>query len=472
MTEGPKPVNLAGPAPSAVPLAAIQPVKAERPVAAEAPDVVRRSADFSARRPLVLGLVTVALLLGGFGVWSVGSTIAGAVVTPGMLEVEQNRQVVQHPDGGVVAEILVQEGDTVAAGDVLLRLDGATLESELAIVEGQLFEIFARRARLSAERDSAESITIDGELATLAAQRPDVAELVEGQLRLFEARRDTLSKQTEQLARRTEQITSQIAGIDAQQSALVTQLDLIGQELADQQGLLEKGLAQQSRVLALLREEARLEGQVGELIAARAQSQGRVTEIELEILRLEAARREDANSQLRDIGASERELVERRRALIERIGRLDVRAPVSGVVLGMAVTTPRSVIRPADAVLYLIPQDRPLVIMAQVPPIHVDEVHVGQEVELVFSAFSARTTPHLKGHVTTVSADALTDQRTQATFYRAEITLDPGEMDKLRDLELLPGMPVEAFIKTDERTPLAYLVKPFTDYFTRAFRES
>jgi HlyD family secretion protein len=429
-------------------------------------------AALSARRPLLLGMVTVAVLLGGFGYWSVGSTIAGAVVTSGMLEVEQNRQVVQHPDGGVVAEILVAEGDSVAAGDVLLRLDGAALQSELAIVEGQLFEFLARRARLEAERDSQPKVTVAGELAQLARDNPEVGELVEGQLRLFAARRETLEKQTAQLSRRSEQITAQIAGIDAQQAALRTQLDLIGQELADQQSLLDKGLAQQSRVLALLREEARLDGQVGELAASRAQSEGRMTEIELEILRLEAERREDANTQLRDIGARERELAERRRALIERIGRLDIRAPVSGVVLGLAVTTPRSVIRPADPVLFLIPQDRPLVIMAQVPPIHVDEVHVGQEVELVFSAFSSRTTPHLKGQVATLSADALTDQRSQLTYYRAEITLDPGEAEKLGDLALLPGMPVEAFIKTAERTPLAYLVKPFTDYFTRAFRES
>lgn len=427
---------------------------------------------FSARRPLTIGFLTLAILVGGFGLWSVTTTISGAVVASGMLEVELNRQVVQHLDGGVVAEIRVAEGDEVNSGDVLIRLDGADLSSELAIVEGQLFELFARRARLEAERDGAETIVIGGELAELAAARKDVEELVDGQVRLFNARLDTLAKQTEQLSRRTEQITAQISGVDAQSAALGRQLDLIGQELEDQRSLLAKGLAQSSRVLALEREEARLMGQVGELTASRAQSEGRITEIELEILRLEAVRREDANTQLRDIGARERELVERRRALIDKIGRLDIRAPVSGVVLGLAVTTPRSVIRPADPVLYLIPQDRPLVIMAQVPPIHIDEVRVGQPVELMFPAFSARTTPHLNGHVTTVSADALTDQRSQMTFYRAEITLDDGEMEKISELELLPGMPVEAFIKTDDRTPLAYMVKPFTDYFVKAFRES
>lgn len=426
---------------------------------------------FSARGPLILGFLAVLVLIVGIFGWGFGSTIAGAVVTSGMLEVERNRQVVQHVDGGIVETIFVKDGDTVQAGDVMIRLDGNTTRSELAIVEGQLFEFLARRARLEAERDDADQIVIEGELAALANLDAEVAELVEGQITLFDARRDTLSKQVEQLSRRKGQMMSQIDGIDAQLAALGTQLTLIGEELTDQQGLLDKGLAQASRVLALQREQARLEGQVGELTASRAQSEGRITEIDLEVLRLQASRREDANEQLRDAGAKERELAERRRALLERIDRLDIRSPVSGVVLGMAVTTPRSVLRPADPVLYVIPQDRPLVIMAQVPPIHIDEVHVGQETELMFTAFSARTTPQLKGHVTVVSADALTDQRTGMTYYRAEITLDPGEMDKLRDLQLLPGMPVEAFIKTDERTPITYLTKPFTDYFSKAFRE-
>lgn len=439
--------------------------------AATAPMVPKKSEPFSARGPLWLGFGAVIILVAGLFGWGMGTTIAGAVVANGMLEVERNRQIVQHPDGGVVETIYVKDGDTVQAGDVLIRLDGTADRSELAIVEGQLFEFLARRARLEAERDGDDHVEIKGELAAMAKTSPEVSELVEGQIKLFDARRDTLSKQLEQLGKRQSQMTSQIGGIDAQIAAQTKQLDLIEDELKDQQSLLDKGLAQASRVLSLEREQARLEGQLGELTGSKAQSEGRITEIELEVLRLQAARREDANEQLRDAGAKERELAERRRALKEKIERLDIRAPVAGIVLGMSVTTPRSVIRPADPVLYLIPQDRPLVIMAQVPPIHIDEVHVGQAAELMFPAFSARTTPQLKGHVTIVSADALTDQRTSQTYYRAEIALDPGEMEKLRDLQLLPGMPVEAFIKTNDRTPLSYLTKPFTDYFAKAFRE-
>ncbi|EEW24125.1 HlyD family type I secretion periplasmic adaptor subunit [Rhodobacter ferrooxidans] len=427
---------------------------------------------WSATRPLVVGFLTLAVLFGGFGLWSVSTNIAGAIVTSGQIEVEQNRQVVQHPDGGVVAEIAVAEGDTVQAGDLLLRLDGATIHSELAIVEGQLYEMLARRARLTAERDDAEAPQFPPELTAAATARADVAELMDGQLRLFNARRDSLARQGDQLAERQKQIESQITGITAQNDALTTQLALIRQELADQQQLLDKGLAQSGRVLALQREEARMRGQVGELTASAAQAGQQITETRIQILRLAADRREEASTQLRDIGSQELELVERRRALVERVARLEIRAPVSGIVLGLQVTTPRAVLRPADPVLYLIPQDRPLIIAAQVPTIHIDQVHAGQEVRLMFSAFSARTTPQLNGHVAVVSADALVDPKSQTSYYRAEIVLDPGEQQKLQGLTLLPGMPVEAFIRTDDRTPLAYLLKPFTDYFNRAFRET
>lgn len=427
---------------------------------------------WSARSPLILGFATVGLLFFGFGGWSVLTEISGAIVAPGQIQVEQSRQVVQHPDGGVVEAIDVVEGQTVKAGDLLVKLDGSLLQSELAIVEGQLYEMQARRARLEAERDDADHVTIPPDLADQASQSADVAEQMEGQVRLFAARRDTLARQTEQLQKRAAQTQSQIEGIDAQIAAMDQQLKLIREELTDQRDLLKRGLAQSSRVLSLEREEARLMGEAGDLTANRASNEGRKTEIELEILRLAAERREQASEQLRDIGSQELELTERRRALREKIDRLDVRAPVSGVVLGLQVTTPRAVVRGAEPLLYIIPQDRPLVIQAQISPLHIDEVHVGQDVRLVFPAFSSRTTPELFGSVAVVSADALTQENTGQTFYRAEIVLKPEELAKLSGLTLLPGMPVEAFIQSGERTPMAYLLKPFTDYFARAFRET
>lgn len=427
---------------------------------------------WSTRKPVTYGILTLLALVGGFGGWSVVTKITGAIVTSGQIEVELNRQVVQHPDGGVVATINVAEGDTVAAGDLILTLDGASIRSELAIVEGQFFESLARRGRLEAERDDLAQISFDANLTSAEADHPAVSEKMEGQRRLFDARRVSVESQIEQLGKRRDQIADQVIGIDAQKQALTTQLDLLRKELVDQQGLLAEGLAEASRVLGLQREEASLSGQLGELAATRAQAEGRITETQIEVLRLASDRREEANAQLRDSGVQELELAERRRALQERIARLEVRAPVSGIVLGLTVTTPRAVLRPADPVLYLIPQDRPLVIATRVPPIHIDQVHVGQAVKLVFSAFSSRETPELTGHVSVVSADALVDQRTQAPYYRAEILLNDGEMAKLAGKTLIPGMPVEAFIQTEARTPLAYLLKPFTDYFARAFRES
>lgn len=427
---------------------------------------------FSARGPVLIGSLTIALLVGTTVLWGLNTDIEGAIVAPGQIQVESNRQIVQHPDGGVVAAIAVTEGQTIKAGDLLLSFDGSLLASELAIVEGQLFETRARRARLEAERDDAPAVTVPADLAETAATRADVAEQVEGQLRLFDARRDTIARQTEQLSRRKEQTAAQIDGIDAQTGALQTQLDLIRAELADQQALLEKGLAQSSRVLALEREQANLLGRSGELAAERAQAEGRITEIDLEVLRLAAARREEASTLLRDIGSAEIELTERRRALLERIARLEVRAPVAGIVLGLAVTTPRAVIRPADPILYIVPQDRPLIIAARIAPIHIDEVHVGQSVRVTLPAFSSRTTPELIGTLSLLSADALTDQATGQTYYRAEITLPLDQAAKLGDLTLLPGMPVDSFIRTGARTPMTYLLQPFTDYFTKAFRET
>lgn len=441
------------------------PEPALRPAKAPAPS-------WSARGPLITGFVTLAVLLGGFGYWSVGTTISGAVVASGQIEVESHRQVVQHPDGGVVETIAVKEGDTVKAGDLLIQLDGSTLRSELAIVEGQLFEIRARRARLSAERDGQKAITFPQDLLDIAEDRPEVAEQLDGQVHLFNARAETLSKQIAQMTERRAQIQSRIVGIEAQIESQTQQLALINKELTDQQSLLDKGLAQASRVLALQREAARMLGQRGELDSSKAQAQENISEIDLESLRLSAAHREEANTQLRDIGSQELELAERRRALTEKITRLEIRAPTSGIVLALQVTTPRSVVRAADAITYIVPQDRPLVITAQVSPLHIDEVFAGQEAKLHFSAFSSRTAAELKGHVTVVSADALVDQNSRTSYYRVEIEPNEGELAKLDGLTLLPGMPVEAFIKTGDRTPLAYMIKPFTDYFSKAFRES
>ncbi|WP_137702672.1 HlyD family type I secretion periplasmic adaptor subunit [Marimonas lutisalis] len=464
------------------PLAKIEPVKVPaekaKPGTPAAPllkkvDAPKKSKPWSARLPLFIGFLGLLILVGGFGSWAVFSEIAGAVIASGRIEVDRNRQVVQHPDGGVVAEVLVDEGDTVTVGQVLIRLDPVELASQKTILESQLFEIMARRGRLEAERDGAEKITFDPELIEVSNSNADVRELMDGHTRLYAARQASIDKEIEQLGRRSAQLDDQIEGIVAQSAALETQLALIEQELANQQDLFEKGLAQASRVLNLQREQARLAGQVGDLKSRKAQAEERITEIEIEVLKLDTRRREESISQLRDLRFRELELREERRAIIERMTRLDITAPVSGVVYGLTVFSPRSVIRPADPVLFIVPQDRPLVITAQVEPIHIDMVYVGQEVSLRFSAFDQRETPELVGHVALVSPDAFSDDRTGLTYYRTEIVLDENQRERLPEgTSLVPGMPVEAFIRTDDRTPIAYLLRPFTVYFSKAFRES
>ena len=426
---------------------------------------------WSAWRALWTGGLALLLLVGGLGTWAVTSQITGAVIASGQIEVEQNRQVVQHLDGGVVAAILVKEGDSVAEGDLLIRLDDEVLRSELAVVEGQLLEVLARRARFEAERDGAADLAFNPLLTS--GEYPIALELMDGQVRLHQARLETAFQQKEQLQRRREQIGDQIDGIVAQQGAVRQQLALIATELEAQQQLLDRGLAQASRVLELQREQANLSGRGGELTANVAQAEGRITEIDIEILRIDTDSREEAITRLRDLQFNEIELSERRRSLLSQLARLEVRAPVAGIVYGMLVFAPRSVLRPADPLLYLVPQDRPLVITAQVLPINIDQIFVDQEVQLRFSAFDQRRTPELVGRVTTISADSFTDQNSRLSFYRAQIVLNDGEADKLpAGMTLIPGMPVEAFIRTGERTPLDFLLKPLTDYFAKAFRES
>jgi len=428
---------------------------------------------WSARSAVLFGFFGLLGLLGGFAVWATQTQIAGAIIASGRIEVDQNRQIVQHPTGGVVAKIAVQEGDSVAAGDLLIQLDVEQMVSRLNIVEGQLYEMMARRGRLVAERDGSFSVSYEKELLAVQADRFEIAELITGQTNLFNARVESIARQAEQLEKRAGQTRNQIVGIEAQERSLARQSELIQKELDVQQSLLDRGLAPAAGVLALQRETASLEGRIGELAASKARAEQRITEIEIEVLRLTTQRREEAITRLRDLRLRELELAEQRLALRSEIKQMEIRAPVSGIVYGMRVQTMRSVVRGADPVLFLIPQDRPLVIAARVDPIHIDQIVTGQAVNLRFSALDQRTTPELVGKVVLVSADAFEDESLGASYYRAEIVLNPGELDKLAEGQvLIPGMPVEAFIKTADRSPLAYLIKPMADYFNRAFRET
>ncbi len=426
---------------------------------------------WNASFPTIVGFVALAILVGGLGIWSTQTQLAGAIVSSGVVEVQSNRQVVEHPDGGVVGELYVRDGDRVAEGDLLLKLDATFLSSENAIVESQLFELLARKVRLEAERDGIGEAELDDRYAQLIEQESGTKDLIEGQRSLFVARKETLAKQSEQLQEQRIQIESEIKGTEAQLVSLTRQVELITDELEDQQDLLSRGLTQTSRVLALQREEAGLNGEIGRLEATVARLKGEIATTEIEILELAATRREEAITTLRDIQFQLTELFERRLTLTERLSRLDIRSPVTGVVYGSQVFAVQSVIQPAEPMMYVVPQDTPLLVAARVDAIHIDQVFVGQPVQLRFPAFNQRETPELEGEVFNVSADAFTDENSGFSYYRAEVVMDDSELAKLNGQALLPGMPVETLLKTDERTPLTYLTKPLTDYFTKAFRE-
>lgn len=422
-------------------------------------------------RRLVLGSVAIFLTLAAILSWSILTTISGAVVGTGRIVVEQDRQVVQHPDGGVIQKIHVKDGDLVDAGDVLIELDGTTLKNELAVIDAQYFEIRARRGRLEAERSLETTVEFPEDLLERAKEDPRYNELIDRQTSLFEARRNSMLASLDQMATQSSQIDEQVKGIDAQLGSLQEQLNLIGQELADQKSLLEKGLTQVPRVLALEREAARLGGQIGEVEASRAQSKVRQSEIDLSRTRLQAQYRETAENTLQELSYRELELTERRTGLQERIGRLDVRAPSSGAVYQLEYTTPKSVIVAAAPILYLVPQDRPLLVHTQVAVADIDQVSLGQQALLRFSVFSSRAAPEVLGVVSNISPDALIDEVTQSPYYRIEIDIPAEELKKLGEYTILPGMQVEVFIQTGDRTPLSYLVKPLADYFSRAMRE-
>lgn len=421
---------------------------------------------WAANRFLAIGFATLVVLLLGFGGWLVGATIKGAVVASGHVEVEKNRQIIQHPDGGIVDEIFVTEGQTVAQSDMLIRLNTAELSSEITVIENQLAELSARKARLVAERDNETVLDTAQDLS--ASYEP----LFASQQNLLTLRLEAEGRAAEQLAQQSNQISRQIDGIDAQLAAMNEQLVLLDEELATQQSLLERGLSEAPRVLALRRDRAALVGQIAETQAARAVATERQSGIALELLSLATTRREEAMAELRDIEPRETELGERLRTLRNRLERAVIRAPLAGTVYDLQVLGASAVVRAAEPLMYLIPNDRPVVITAQIASRDIDQVYIGQAATVRFTAFDLRRTPELFGTVLNISADTFQDPQTGRSYYRIELGLDESEIDKLdADQKLIPGMPVETFLATRDQRPIDYLLKPLADYFTRAFRE-
>ncbi|WP_299951347.1 HlyD family type I secretion periplasmic adaptor subunit [uncultured Ruegeria sp.] len=421
----------------------------------------------------IAGFLILVVLVGGFGAWSVLSSLSGAVIANAQIEVEQNRQIVQHPDGGVVSAVHVREGQFVTEGQRLIMLETEKLSSQLMVTENALYELLARRGRLISERDRRDSIRFAKELRDVAQEVPRAGQMMVGQETLFIARAHSLNQQFDQLSQRSEQLRDQIDGYEAQKAGVLMQLDLIEKELDRQKILEDKGLSNANQKLTMERELASLHGQIGQLSANIAQTKGRITEIAIEARKLEAGKRETVVAELREIRLEEIELRTKIEELSEQIARSEIKAPVSGIVYGLQVFTPKSVLRAADPVLYLIPQDRPLVIAAQVEPIHIDQISLDQEATLRFSSFSQQTTPEFVGRVRQISADVFQSPDNSYQYYRVLVELSEEDRSQFGGaINLLPGMPVEAFFRTSDHTPMHYFVKPLADYFNKAFRET
>ena len=427
---------------------------------------------WSMRRYLIIGFITVFVLVFGFGAWAVFTRIAGAVVGIGVVEVETKRQVVQHATGGVVGKILAKEGQEVKAGQTLIVFDDTFDRAELKVIESQLFPLLGMRARLTAEQDEAETPAFDPELLERAKTNATDAEIVRAQTELLKARRLTRDQQIDQLKERQTQVNRQIEGLTSRIEGLDKQIELIQGDLKGQQELLAKGLTQRARVTALERDLAEAQGNKEEANASISESKARIAEIQLALINVSAQMREEAIKELNETDARVTELRERRNTILETLSRIEVKAPMSGKVFNTQIHAVRQVVRAAEPIMEIVPANVKLVISVQIPPMQIDQVHVGQKAVIRFETFDRRHTPDLQGTVRRVSADIITNERTGQSFYTVQLTINPGEEKFLGpQAEIIPGMPVEAFIQTTERTPFDYLVRPLTSYFGRSMLE-
>lgn len=427
--------------------------------------------DWSTRRHLITGLVGLGVGLGGFMLWAVFSDLNGAVIAGGEVAVEARRQAIQHPDGGLVAALHVKEGQVVSTGTPILTLDGTELAAQRAMHLRELAEVLAHLDRLHAEVNSQSRVTYGPELIRLEATVPGLAEVLADETEHFDARRATLRQTTGLLTERILETRAVIDGNSQQLRAARKQIALIREELLMQTQLLDQGLTLKTRVLALSREAAQLEGDIGKLESSIAEAKSSIAGFSMERLRVEAEFREKAQAELRSLQPKEAELREQLRLIETREGRLILRAPMAGTVLGLQAHTVGGVIPAGGEVASVVPSAVPLVLTVDVDPHQIDRVHAGQSAKIRFPNFNARTTPEVDGMVISVSADALAEPNTGRRFYRAELGLAPGAREKLHGQGLVPGMPVEAFIQTDSRSPASFLLKPLADYWSHAMRE-
>jgi HlyD family secretion protein len=426
-----------------------------------------------------IGLTLVGGLLVGTAAWASYATLAGAVIGPGAVIVESYGKRIQHADGGIVAEIYVEDGTEVKEGDLLFRLDDTITRSQFAISEKALDQALARLARLEAERDDHQVVEYPREIQS-RIHIEHVAKAIHGENAIFEALSHTYEGKIAQLQERKKQLIEETKGYEAQYAGRKSEITLLKKEMAGTQDLVKKDYAPVVKMLAEQRQLASLEGEFGRLAAQIAQTRGRVTETDLQVIQVEDEETKRVASEIRDTERRVEELKERKTAAEDKLKRIEMRAPRNGFVHELQIHTIGAVIRTGEVVLTVIPKEDKLVIEARVRPIDIDQISVGQKALVRFPNFNRRTTPELWGQVIRIGADVAKDNTQNANapdpakkeaFYPVRIVVSEEEIKRLDGLKLLPGMPAETFIQTEERTAMSYLLKPMTDQLTRAFRE-
>jgi HlyD family secretion protein len=425
----------------------------------------------SVRTHVLMSFAIIFLLLGGIVAWATMTEIAGAVVASGTVVVESNIKQVQHQEGGTVQSIHVRNGDVIGVGDLLIGLDDTVTRANLAVVTKQLDSLYAQEARLIAEQDGLAVIKFSDEQADDAVRATSIEIIKDSQQRLFEARRNSLNGQKQQLGEQIVQFEKQIEGYQAQKKSKVTETEFVTKELEDLDGLLSQQLVSASRVSVLNREKAQLEGELGGFTAQIAQTKEAISERNMQILQLDEDFLASVLQQLQDTRVQIAQLEEQSIAAQDQLTRIEIRAPRSGLVHNLNVHTIGQVIASGEVTMLIVPQDDELIIEAQVQPINIDQIAAHQQATIRLPSFDQRTTPELKANVKTISADLLQDEVTGLSFYQVRLVIPEEELSKLGDKILVPGMPVEAFIKTEDRTVISYLTKPITDQIKHAMRE-
>ena len=426
----------------------------------------------SIQRYMIVGMIMFGCVTFGIGGWAATTQLSGAVVAQGVVVVDSSVKKVQHATGGIVGELRVREGDRVNAGDILIRLDETQTLANATIVTKSLDELLARQARLEAERDGADQIVFPRALLQRTKDSNSEADrAIAAEQKLFELRRQARSGQKAQLKERSAQLQDEIKGYTGQAEAKQKEVDLIHQELEGVRDLWQKRLVPITRLTALERDTARLEGERSQLSGMIAQSKGKIAEIELQVIQIDQDLRTEVGKDLIETRSKLSELGERKTAAVDQLNRIDIRAPQSGRVHELSVHTVGGVITPGEQIMLIVPDADALAVEVKIAPRDIDQVFVGQTATMRFAAFNQKTTPELDGEVSVVSADITQEQRTGTSYYTARVLLKPEELAKLGSAKVVPGMPVDVFIKTQGRTALSYLVKPLRDQAERAFKE-